>query len=109
MTLQDNNTCYDGIVTKLDVDHINNNPLDNRKINLRICNRSQNLINRRLLGFNTSGFRGVSKFRNKWQAYINYDRKRIHLGHFENKTDAAKAYNIAALKYHGEFVRLNNV
>ena len=36
---------------------------------------------------------------------VNY--KSIYLGTFENKLDAAMAYNVAALKYHGEFARLN--
>lgn len=93
-----------------DVDHINGNRADNRRSNLRVCSRSENLCNKGLLSNNTSGFKGVSRFRKtKWQTYINIQGKRYNLGHFSSKEEAAKVYNEAALKYHGKFARLNNV
>jgi hypothetical protein len=92
------------------VDHRNNNTLDNRRDNLRLATPSQNRINsRRDKSKTSSRFIGVSleKGRGKWLAYINYDGKRIHLGRFDSETEAAKAYDAAARKYHGEFARLN--
>ena len=44
---------------------------------------------------NTSGYRGVAKKRNKWQAYINYSGKRISLGSYDTKELAAEARQLA--------------
>ncbi|MCY7423508.1 HNH endonuclease [Bacillus amyloliquefaciens] len=94
-----------------DVDHINGNKLDNRRENLRIATRSQNNANKRMQSNNTSGYRGVNwhKQRRKWVAKIQVDRKSIHLGLYEKKEDAARAYNKAAVLYYGEFAQLNNI
>jgi hypothetical protein len=91
------------------VDHINGDGLDNRKENLRLCCHSENLRNRGKNVNNTSGFKGVVKQKNgkPWSAEITVNYKHIHLGTFKTKIEAAKAYNVAALKYHGEFARLN--
>jgi len=90
-------------------DHIDNNPLNNKKSNLRECSQKENTRNFSLSRRNTTGYKGVhwDKNRNKYQAYIQQDGKRKHLGRFENIIDAAQAYNKAALKYYGEFARLN--
>jgi hypothetical protein len=92
------------------VDHRNNDTLDNRRANLRLATYSQNKINsRRDKSKTSSRYIGVSlvKSNGKWRAYINCDRKRIYLGRFASETEAAKAYDDAAKKYHGEFARLN--
>lgn len=92
------------------VDHKNLNTMDNRIANLRLATKSQNAQNIPKRRKNTSSqFIGVSfnKRRKKWLAYINYEGKRIWLGAFDNEIDAAKAYDAAARKYHGEFARLN--
>lgn len=93
------------------VDHINGNPLDNRKANLRICTIAENNrnTNKRIDGV-TSNYKGVCwKPRSrKYGAQINFNRKKIHLGYFDNEDQAAIAYNIAAVKYFGEFARPND-
>lgn len=96
---------------KFDVDHINGNKLDNRKINLRICTRSENQYNRKISKNNTSGYKGVSwhEGSNKWYARICLNYKSIFLGAFDSKELAAKAYNSAALKNNPNFAKLNNV
>lgn len=96
---------------KIKADHINHNTLDNRKINLRKCNNSQNNCNKFLTSDNKSGYKGVSWRLDckKWRSTIYKNNKCIHLGYFKNKIDAAKAYNEAAIKYHGEFAYLNKI
>lgn len=93
------------------VDHINGNSLDNRRSNLRFCNLKQNAQNSKLPNTNTSGYKGVSwhKGASKWRVTIKPNQKQVHLGFFENLTEAAKAYNKAAKKYFGEFGYLNNI
>lgn len=97
--------------TKQQIDHINNDVLDNRKSNLRICNNFQNSTNKPKYKSNTSGYKCVSWSitSKKWRAYIVINDKQKHLGVFENKHDAAKAYNKAALDLFGEFAQLNKV
>lgn len=93
------------------VDHINGDTRDNRKENLRIATKQQNSMNVGLRSNNTSGYKGVTfdNRRNKWVAAIKKDYKSKFLGYFENKDDAAMAYNEAALKFHGEFANLNKI
>lgn len=93
------------------VDHINGNGLDNRRANLRECELIHNCQNRRTPSNNRSGFKGVH-FRasaEKFWAYININGKRKHLGVFQTATEAAKAYNDAAIATHGAFAKLNLV
>ena len=93
------------------IDHINGNGLDNRKINLRICTRSQNQWNSKKHKKCISKYKGVSwdKTRNRWQCHIKFHYISINLGRYKSETDAAIAYNNAALKYHGDFARLNEL
>lgn len=95
---------------KRQVDHINLDPADNRKCNLRICERgAQNAINRPKQKNNTSGYKGVffRKDTNRFRAAIRVNQKLIHLGHFSTAEEAALCYNEAAVKYFGEFAYLN--
>ena len=92
------------------VDHINHNTLDNRKANLRPATPAENARNAYYPKKNaTSKFRGVwfNKQTNKWRSQITVDRKKKQVGYFDNQHDAAKAYDKAARKYHGQFAVLN--
>jgi hypothetical protein len=89
-------------------DHINLNTLDNRCENLRSCSHQQNCCNRNRPQNNTSGFKGVSRYRGlRWRAQIKLRGKYIHLGYFDNANHAALAYDEAAKKMFGEFAFLN--
>lgn len=90
----------------MQVDHINNDPMDNRRSNLRICTIKENLRNRKPQ-CKSSMFLGVAPSLKKWQANICVDRKKFYLGTFETQEDAAKAYDAAAQKHFGEFANLN--
>lgn len=95
-----------------EIDHINGDGLDNRRSNLRICTHQQNIWNRRAQKGSTSKYKGVSfqASTQYWKAYISIDGgKQKHLGCYLNEEGAARAYNKAAKKYHGEFARLNSV
>jgi len=93
------------------VDHINRNGLDNRKANLRPATFNQNMRNRGEYKVRncTSKYKGVTWHREGkcWQARIIGNHKYIHLGSFRDELKAAKAYDKAAIKYHGEFAALN--
>lgn len=90
------------------VDHENLNPLDNRRSNLRLANRSQNGTNSARHKNNTSGYKGVaySKREHKWQASITHNGKMKWLGYFPTSELAYEAYCKAAKELHGEFARL---
>ena len=77
---------------KIEVDHINRNRLDNRKSNLRIVTRQENMYNKSEYKNNTSGIKGVkwNKDRQKWQVQINHNKKRIHFFFFSDLEEAKK-------------------
>lgn len=93
----------------MECDHINGDPLDNRKSNLRLCTHKQNLASQKRPKNNTSGYKGVirSSSGKKWKAEIRIENRPVHLGTFEDPTKAAQAYDNAAQKHFGEFARLN--
>ena len=93
------------------IDHINQDKLDNRKENLRFATVAENARNSKFRGRNTSGYKGVSfkVSKNRWLATIVVNGKHKQVGSFMGKKDAAIAYNIAAVKYFGEFAYLNTV
>ncbi len=96
---------------EMQIDHVNGNKLDNRKSNLRTCTASENQHNQGLQINNTSGYKGVIWIvsRDLWRAQIKINSKQIYLGYFKNPNDAARAYNGAAIKLHGEFACLNKI
>lgn len=97
------------------IDHINGNTLDNRKENLRLANRSNNLQNSKLRSDSKCSFKGVSRKTSeigtvRYTARIQINpNERLFLGYFETEIEAAKAYNVAAVKHFGEFAKLNKV
>jgi hypothetical protein len=95
----------------MEIDHINQNGLDNRMVNLRVATKSQNRANVSRRKDNSSGYKGVCRVAkgDKWRAYICVNSKITHLGTFLTKEAAAKAYNEAARKEWGEFAWLNEI
>lgn len=94
------------------IDHINGNGLDCRKDNLRLCSNSQNQMNKKC--YKKAGLKGVSYdisvVRTKrYKASITINKKKFHLGYYSTEIEGAMAYNIAAVKLHGEFANINQI
>ena len=98
-----------------EVDHWDNNKLNNQKYNLRICTSQQNKFNSRKHKNNKSGIKGVylkgdgTHKTKPWEAKIHVDGKDIHLGYYMTKEEAGMARKEAEKKYHGEFAKLEKV
>lgn len=93
-----------------DVDHIKTgDTLNNQRSNLRLCTRSQNMMNHGPHSNNTSGFKGVYRVGQKWQAKVQKDYKQIVFGCFDTPREAAIEYNRAARELFGEFAYQNPV
>lgn len=93
------------------VDHIDNDSLNNTRVNLRFCSNQENAFNQGLAKNNKSGYRGVSWHKNHKRCYANIriNNKLKFLGSFQDSKDAASIYNLAAKKYFGEFAWLNKL
>jgi hypothetical protein len=94
------------------VDHIDGDPLNNSRKNLRVCSFTENLWNQGVRSNNTSGHKGVyrkkDKKRNPWLARIAIKGRRLHLGYYATEAEAASAYEKAARNLQGEFCRESN-
>lgn len=80
------------------IDHINNNPLDNRIENLQIITQRENAYKKQ--GKYSSSYKGVSfqKKQNKWISRINIKGTVIHLGVFETEIEASDRYKKAVIE-----------
>lgn len=93
-----------------EVDHIDGDPLNNQRDNLRIVQHGDNCKNRgKRSNGGTSKYLGVCKkaSKNKFVASIRFNDKSLHIGYFDNEEDAARAYDAKAKEVFGEFARLN--
>ena len=94
-----------------EVDHINLDKLDNRRMNLRIVTKAQNQQNRASFLGSSSKFRGVTfhKGTGEWQAQIRKDGVIKYLGLYVTQEEAALIYNQKSIELFGEYGRLNQV
>ncbi len=92
----------------METDHKDGNGLNNQDENIRICTRKQNSQNQPIPLSNTSGYKGVVKSGNKWEAQIHlYKQRSVYIGVFDNPIDAARAYDKKAIELFGEFANTN--
>ncbi len=98
-----------GYGDKLQVDHINHNTLDNRRVNLRLCNNRDNSRNRKSQKNSSSKYKGVTwcKRTRKWATQIKLREGNRFLGYFNSEIKAALAYDAKAKELFGEFSNLN--
>lgn len=91
------------------VDHINGDPSDCRRENLRIATQQQNTQNAGLPSSSTTGYKGVcwDKKEGKYMAHIHPNGRMVFLGYFDNPIEAALKYDEAAVFYFGEYARPN--
>jgi hypothetical protein len=98
-----------------EIDHRNQNKLDNRRRNLRPATRSQNTSNGKIRADNQSGYKGVSwdEQSQRWRARLQCKGTPNEIGYFPGteagKEQAARAYNKAAKAHFGKFAYLNKV
>jgi len=87
------------------IDHIDGNGLNNKIENLRIATPSQNAFNRKISPKSKSGIKGVywNSRLNKWRVDINAFKKRVYLGLFQTKEEAAVIAAEARNQLHGDF------
>ena len=97
----------------MQIDHINNNKLDNRKCNLRICTHKQNMKTKKPYKNNKLGLKGIVKkiIKTKYgtYAYLYVQSGGKYIGCFKDLKKAIIAYNDFVKKQHGEFAYLNPI
>ena len=88
------------------IDHKNNNKLDNTISNLRWVTKQQNSFNSLLSSKNTSGIKGIgyNEKNLKWECYLRFNYKHIHLGLFKNINDANIARQKKSAELFGEYI-----
>lgn len=97
----------------LEIDHLNRIRLDNRKINLRLCTRTENAANLPALEGHSSKYKGVCwdksrRYQRKpWTAKISIGNRTVNLGRYATEVDAAIAYDRYARCARGQFASLN--
>lgn len=87
----------------MDVDHINGDPLDNRRANLRVATRAQNVRNKGGTPGRALPRGVVRQSKRAYRAQIMFNRKHIHLGSFPTVEAAHEARLAAEILYFGEF------
>jgi hypothetical protein len=98
----------ENIPAKMEIDHINGKPYDNRRSNLRLVTHADNMKNQAMRADNKSGYTDV--WENKgwgkpWTAQITCNGIRHYLGHFDTPEEAAKAAAAEREQSFAEFSR----
>lgn len=98
----------DGSNSKVFVDHINHDGLDNRRENLRESDYKKNAQNRRYKK-DFLGLRGVRQVGDRWEAQISVDGTLIYLGSFQSEREAGIAYSAACRAIGRDFYEFTEI
>lgn len=95
----------------MQIDHSDNNRLNNQRSNLRICSESQNRMNAQLRKTSKSGYKGVSwtTEKQRWKVQLRKDGKNVVSKYFQDKHEAARYYNQKAIEFFGDYAWLNTI
>jgi hypothetical protein len=91
------------------VDHLDGNGLNNTRSNLRAATHGQNVANSQKRVGTSSQYKGVTRKKTRWGAQIVANKRRRDLGSYKTEEEAAQAYNDAAVRFFGEYARLNEI
>lgn len=89
------------------VDHVNGDPWDNRRSNLRVCTQAENVRNARISNGHSVGFKGVYRNGSRFAARISANGAPLNLGTFDTPEEASRAYDNAAREIFGEYCAVN--
>jgi hypothetical protein len=103
------------LLTGEEVDHINGDPFDNRRSNLRLADDRQQTTNSKKRTRNNKGDQPSSKYKGvswscekgKWKAQKWFNGQCVYSEYFDDEIEAAFAYDSASIEYDGDFARLN--
>ena len=90
------------------VDHINRNPMDCRKSNLRIATQHQNCFNKRIRSNNTTGYVGVTQENKTYVAQVCFNGRSYVVGKSESPSECAAMYNYASQLLFDSFIGHRN-
>jgi hypothetical protein len=90
----------------MQVDHIDGEPSNNLRSNLRVCTTAENQHNQHTRR-SASGYKGVFRGGKRWRAMIRFGGKQHYIGTFDKPEEAAMAYDRVAVINHGAFANLN--
>lgn len=95
-----------------EIDHIDGDGLNNQRTNLRIVDHAGNAKAHQTRRTGASSrFRGVchrkDQRKNPWEVNIKVNQKQIYLGLFPTEEEAARAYDLSAVRYFGGLAQLN--
>lgn len=100
---------HKGIWPDKEIDHIDNNPLNNKICNLRLTTRKENCSNQKLQNRRVGQFKGVFKNISSFYVKIKHEGKQNYLGSFKSEYEAAFIYNLKAKELFGKFANYNRV